>query len=81
MFDDIEPGWIWAVGGVLVLIAELIAPGFFLLFIGAAAIATGVFTLLFDLGTATQLVRAFGGRDGFEDAIHELQDAMYEEAG
>ena len=56
MFDDIEPGWIWAIGGVLVLIAELIAPGFFLLFIGAAAIATGIFTLLFDLGTAPQLV-------------------------
>ena len=56
MLDNIEPGWLWAIGGVIVLIAELIAPGFFLLFIGAAAIATGVFTLLFDLGLAPQLV-------------------------
>lgn len=56
MLDGIEPGWIWAIGGVIVLIAELVAPGFFLLFIGAAAIATGVFTLLFDLGLAPQLV-------------------------
>jgi membrane protein implicated in regulation of membrane protease activity len=52
---DIEPGWIWAIGGVLLLVAEIIAPGFFLVFVGAAAIATGLFTLLFDLGTAPQL--------------------------
>ena len=56
MLDNLEPGWLWAIGGVILLIAELLAPGFFLLFIGAAAIATGVFTLLFDLGIAPQLV-------------------------
>jgi len=55
MIDGIEPGWLWAIGGVLLLIAEIIAPGFFLVFVGAAAIATGLFTLLFDLGTAPQL--------------------------
>ena len=54
-FDSIEPGWLWAIGGVVLLIAEVLAPGFFLLFIGAAAIATGVFALLFGLGTAAQL--------------------------
>lgn len=55
MLDNIEPGWLWAIGGVLLLIAEIIAPGFFLVFIGAAAIATGLFTVLFDLGLAAQL--------------------------
>jgi membrane protein implicated in regulation of membrane protease activity len=53
---DMESGWIWAIAGVLLLIAEIIAPGFFLVFVGAAAIATGLFTLLFDLGTAPQLI-------------------------
>ena len=53
---DMEPGWIWAIAGVLLLIAEIIAPGFFLVFVGAAAIATGLFTLLFGLGTAPQLI-------------------------
>jgi membrane protein implicated in regulation of membrane protease activity len=52
---DIEPGWLWLIGGVLLLIMEVIAPGFFLVFIGAAAIATGVFTLLFGLSAAPQL--------------------------
>ena len=53
---ELHPGWIWAIGGLVLLIAELIAPGFFLVFLGVAAIATGMFTLLFDLGIAPQLV-------------------------
>ena len=55
MFDNLEPGWLWMIGGILLLIAEVIAPGFFLVFIGAAALAAGVFTLLFDLGLPAQL--------------------------
>ena len=55
MLENIEPGWMWLIGGVVLLIAEIIAPGFFLVFIGAAAIAAGLFTVLFDLGTAAQL--------------------------
>ena len=55
MIDNLEPGWLWLIGGVLLLILEVIAPGFFLVFIGAAAMATGLFTVLFDLGTASQL--------------------------
>jgi len=55
MLNSIEPGWLWMIGGVLLLIAEIIAPGFFLVFIGAAAILTGLFALLFGLGVAPQL--------------------------
>ena len=51
----LHDGWLWAIGGVLLLIAEVVAPGFFLVFLGVAAIATGLFTLLFDLGIAPQL--------------------------
>lgn len=53
---DLHPGWIWAIIGLVLLIAEVVAPGFFLVFLGAAAIATGAFTLLFDLGLAAQLI-------------------------
>ena len=52
---DLDPGWLWLIGGVVLLIAEVIAPGFFLVFIGAAAMATGLFTVLFGLGLAPQL--------------------------
>ena len=53
--NGIDPGWLWLIGGVLLLIAEVIAPGFFLVFVGAAAILTGLFTVLFDFGLAPQL--------------------------
>jgi hypothetical protein len=43
------------IGGVLLLIMELIAPGFFLVFIGAAALATGFFAVLFGLALVPQL--------------------------
>jgi len=52
---NLDAGWLWAVGGLLLLIAEAVAPGFFLIFIGVAAIATGLFTLLFGLSVAPQL--------------------------
>lgn len=51
----IDQGWWWLIGGVLLLMAEVLAPGFFLLFIGAAAMLTGLFVLLFDLGLAPSL--------------------------
>jgi hypothetical protein len=55
VIEGLDPGWLWLIGGVVLLIAEVIAPGFFLVFLGAAALATGLFTVLFDLGTAPQL--------------------------
>lgn len=54
-FSELEAGWLWLIGGVLLLIAEIVAPGVFLVFIGAAAIATGLFALLFELSLAPQL--------------------------
>jgi len=51
----IDPEWLWLIGGVLLLIAELIAPGFFLVFIGGAALATGVIAMLLPLSLPFQL--------------------------
>jgi len=53
---DIAPGWWWLIGGLLLLMAELVAPGVFLLFIGAAAMVTGAFVLQFDLGIGPALI-------------------------
>ncbi|HET9459060.1 MAG TPA: NfeD family protein [Sphingomicrobium sp.] len=55
MFDDIEPGWLWMIGGVILLTAEIMLPGVFLVWIGIAAIVTGLFALLFGIGIAGQL--------------------------
>ena len=51
----IDPEWLWLIGGVVLLIAELIAPGFFLVFIGGAAVATGFAALLLPIPLALQL--------------------------
>ena len=52
----LSDGWLWAIGGLILLIAEMIAPGFFLIFIGAAAILTGVATLAFGMSLPLQLL-------------------------
>ena len=52
---DLDPAWLWLIGGVVLLIAEVIAPGFFLIFIGAAAIITGVLAMALGLPIPVQL--------------------------
>ena len=52
----LDPGWAWAIAGVVLLIAETIAPGFFLFFLGVAAIVTGLFTEMLGLGTVGQTI-------------------------
>lgn len=52
----VDNGWLWAIGGLILLIAEVIAPGFFLLFIGGAAVLTGLATLGLGLGLAGQVI-------------------------
>jgi membrane protein implicated in regulation of membrane protease activity len=84
MPDNLEPGWLWMIGGILLLIAEVIAPGFFLVFIGAAALATGAFTLLFGLGLPAQLtlftiyalVAVMIGRRMYANAATESSDPL-----
>jgi hypothetical protein len=51
----LDPAWLWLIGGVVLLTAEVIAPGFFLTFIGVAGIATGLLSLLLHLPLALQL--------------------------
>ena len=87
MFDNLEPGWIWAIAGISLLTAEIIAPGFFLIFIGIAAVLTGLFTLLFDLSLAPQLIlfaiyavlavmigKRWYGEPGGKDERHVIND-------
>lgn len=52
---SMEPHWIWLSIGILLAAAEIVAPGFFLIWIGAAAIATGVIAWIVPLGVPLQL--------------------------
>jgi inner membrane protein len=55
MGDNIEPGWLWMIGGVVLLATEILVPGVYLVWFGIAAVVTGIFALLFGIGTAGQL--------------------------
>ncbi len=48
--------WWWLIAGVVLAIAEVILPGFFLIWIGVAAIVTGIATLALGLPFAGQFV-------------------------
>ena len=54
--NSMAPHWAWLSVGVLLCAAEIVAPGFFLVWLGVAAIATGVLAFLFPMiGVAAQL--------------------------
>ncbi len=48
--------WYWLIGGVLLCAAEVFAPGMFLLWVGLAALATGLLMIVFDPGFAWSLM-------------------------
>ena len=89
MLNELEPGWLWMIGGILLLIAEVVAPGFFLVFIGAAALATGAFTLLFGLGLPAQLllfvlyavVALMIGRKAYANRTFDSSDPLLNDRG
>lgn len=56
----LEPHWLWLIAAGVLGIAEMIVPGVFLIWIGAAALLTGVLTLLLPIPVIAQfLIFAF----------------------
>ena len=51
---DLDPHWWWLILGAMLAIAEMIVPGVFLIWLGAAALLTGVLTLALSLPTVAQ---------------------------
>jgi membrane protein implicated in regulation of membrane protease activity len=68
--SNMEPHWAWLSLGVLLAAAEIVAPGFFLIWVGAAAVVTGVIAWVVPLSVPLQLgifavlsfVALYGGR-------------------
>lgn len=85
MIDGIDPDWLWLIGGIVLLIAEVVAPGFFLVFIGAAAIVTGILALLLPIGVALQfaifavlavVIARVGGRRAYASQYDPSADPL-----
>jgi membrane protein implicated in regulation of membrane protease activity len=51
---ELEPHWMWMLGAIFLGIAELIVPGVFLIWLAAAAAATGLLTLAFGIDLPAQ---------------------------
>ena len=52
---ELEPHWMWLLAAIVLGIAELIVPGVFLIWLAAAAAATGLLTLAFGIDLPFQL--------------------------
>ena len=52
---NMEPHWAWLSLGVLLAAAEIVMPGFFLIWLGTAAIVTGVVAWVVPLAVPAQL--------------------------
>jgi membrane protein implicated in regulation of membrane protease activity len=47
--------WHWIVGGIVLVLAELVIPSFFIVWFGLGALLTGLLTLAFELSLTAQL--------------------------
>jgi hypothetical protein len=47
--------WHWIVGGIVLVLAELVIPSFFIVWFGLGALLTGLLTLAFDMSVTAQL--------------------------
>jgi inner membrane protein len=53
--NSLEAHWFWLLAGVLLGTAEIIVPGFFLIWFALAAIITALLTMLLPIGIAVQI--------------------------
>jgi membrane protein implicated in regulation of membrane protease activity len=56
MLDTFEPYWLWLALGLLLVAAEMLAPGFFLIWLAGAALLTGAAAYLLPLGVPLQVL-------------------------
>lgn len=56
MFEELplEAHWIWMILAAILGVAEMILPGFFLIWLGLAALVTGILTLLIGINEPAQ---------------------------
>ncbi|WP_219893298.1 NfeD family protein [Aquisediminimonas profunda] len=51
-----DPDWFWLVAGVVLAIAEILVPGFFMIWLAAAAIVTGLIAMLLPIAMPFQVL-------------------------
>jgi membrane protein implicated in regulation of membrane protease activity len=54
--NTLDTHWFWLIAGVLLAIAEILVPGFFLIWLAVAAIVTGLLALLLPISMTFQIL-------------------------
>lgn len=80
----LEPHWTWLIVAAILGTAEIVLPGFFLIWIGLAALVTGILTLLLPIPEAAQfaifavlaIAAVFAGRRWFSLNPIESEDPL-----
>jgi inner membrane protein len=55
MLNNLEPHWMWLIIGAVLATAEIIAPGFFLMWMAGAAVLTGLASLILPISMTLQI--------------------------
>jgi len=55
-FDSLEPYWLWLALGLLLAAAEMLAPGFFLIWLAGAALITGAVAWFLPIGLPLEVL-------------------------
>ena len=85
----IDDNWLWLSIGVVLAAAEMLAPGFFLIWLAAAAIATGLVTTVLPISFPVQLALfatlsialVYAGRRWFRANPIESDDPLLNDRG
>lgn len=86
---NLDPHWFWLTVGVLLAAIEIVAPGFFMMWLGAAAIITGIVTWVAPIGTPGQVglfavlsvIAVYAARKWLVDNPIESQDPKLNDRG
>lgn len=54
--ETLDTHWFWLIAGVLLAIAEILLPGFFMIWLAVAAILTGLLALLLPISMTLQIL-------------------------
>jgi inner membrane protein len=79
-----EPHWAWLVAGLVLCALEMLVPGVFLLWLGIAALLTGVIAIATGVGPTVQLllfavlsiIAVYAGRTWFTNLPPESDDPL-----
>ena len=84
-FQTLDPFWVWLALGLFLAAAEILVPGFFLMWLAGAALLTGIVAFIFPAQVPLQIVlfallsivMVFAGRNYFRrNPIEEVDPKM-----